>query len=89
MQSIYKAVSDLLASLFFPKEDEKPKVVPKKQIPDVKQIPDGFKALHFKCWLCSGYNEFACKKFTQEKKFTIECSWCGVENVVTVFAPKT
>lgn len=83
MQSIYKAVSDLLASLFFPKEDEKPKAVPKKT------IPEGFKALHFKCWLCSGHNEFACRKFTKEKKFTIECSWCGVENVVTVFAPKT
>jgi len=83
MQSIYKAVSDFLASLFFSKKDEKPKVTPKKQ------IPEGFKALHFKCWLCSGRNEFACKKFAQEKKFTIECSWCGVENVVTVFAPKT
>jgi transcription elongation factor Elf1 len=89
MQSIYKAVSDFLASLFFPKKDENPKKDEKPKILPKKQIPDGFKALHFKCWLCSGHNEFACRKFTQEKKFTIECSWCGVENVVTVFAPNT
>jgi transcription elongation factor Elf1 len=80
MQSIYKAVSDFLASLF-------PKGKPEIQKPK-DEPPEGYKALYFKCWLCTGHNKFACKPFEEEKKFTIECSWCGVDNVVTVATPE-
>ena len=85
MQPIYKAVVEFLYSMFV-KKKEIPKEIP--PIPK-KQIPVGYKAFYFKCWLCTGRNEFACEKFTQEKNFTIECSWCGIENTVTVFTPKS
>jgi hypothetical protein len=82
MQSIYKAVSDFLASIFNRKQ-----VLEAKK--DVKNdAPPGYRPLYFNCWLCLGKNKFACKKFTRERKFTIECSWCGVENVVTVSVPR-
>lgn len=79
MQSIYKAVSDFLASIFNRKQPVQAKKTVSKE-----EVPAGYRSLYFKCWLCTGRNKFACKKFPHDKKFTIECSWCGMDNVVTV-----
>jgi hypothetical protein len=79
MQSILMAVSDFLASLFHQKS-YKAKVKP---VVEDDPMP-GYAALYFKCWLCDGKTDFAYKKTTTKRAFTIECCRCGVDNLVTV-----
>lgn len=80
MQSILMAVLDFLMSLFYTKKIESPK--PKSE------VPLGYRALFFNCWLCDGKTKFACKNSIKKKKCTIECSRCGVENVVSIITPQ-
>lgn len=72
MQSILMAILDFLMSLFYTEKIES------------KEVPLGYRALFFNCWLCDGKTKFACKNSIKKKKFTIECSRCGVENVVSI-----
>jgi transcription elongation factor Elf1 len=48
------------------------------------ETPAGYKPFYFNCWLCKGYNKFACKISSAKKAFIIECSWCGMDNNVTL-----
>jgi transcription elongation factor Elf1 len=86
MQSIFTAILDFLMNF----KKKPPKPIEKKPEPLVKELehPPGYKPLYFNCWLCKGETKFACKPLTKEKKFTIECKWCGVENHVTVTPKK-
>lgn len=77
MQSILMAVSDLIASILN-------KMSPPKQEETKSVAPIGYRPLFFHCWLCTGVVKFACKNSVGNRKFTIDCSWCGVENAVTV-----
>jgi len=78
MQSLFMAVSDFIAS-FITKIDDV-EVKPAKD----ERAPAGYRPLYFHCWLCKGTTKFALKNSIKKKKFTIECSRCGVENTVTV-----
>ena len=70
---------DLVSALFKTKKIDK---VDAK--PDLVEVPIGYKLLYFHCWLCDGITKFAYKIKPKKKQFTIECSRCGVDNVVTV-----
>ena len=76
------AISDFIC-YFLPKQAEK--VEPK---PTVSDVPPGYRPLFFHCWLCNGVTKFACKNSIKKKKFTIECSRCGIENVVSINVPQ-
>ena len=85
MQSLFTAVSDFLAGILY--GHYKVNTIVATPIPKVEENwpPVGYRSLYFNCWLCQGSTKFACKPLKEnEKKYTIECSWCGVENVVTV-----
>lgn len=84
MQSILMAILDFLMSLFYTKKIEVKPIEPKPK----SEIPLGYRALFFNCWLCDGKTKFACKKSIKKKKFTIECSRCGVENIVSITPPQ-
>lgn len=77
MQSIILAVYDLIISFYKPEE----KPIDKSVEP---QVPKGYWSLYFKCWLCRGTTEFACKNSIKNKRFKIDCCRCGVENLVIV-----
>lgn len=72
MQSLFMAISDLLASLVLRR--------PKNET----LVPVGYRSLYFHCWLCDGITEFACKSHITSRSFVIECCRCGVENLVTL-----
>jgi len=79
MRSILKSILGLFISVF---KDKKPVKVKTQKIKT--DVPPGYRPLYFYCWLCNGRNKFACKTSIGDRKFRIECSWCGVENLVTV-----
>lgn len=79
MQSLFMAISDLIASLLYRVDD-----VEVQATKDVEKSPEGYRPLYFHCWLCKGITKFALKNSIKKKKFTIDCSRCGVENIVTV-----
>jgi transcription elongation factor Elf1 len=78
------AISDFIATLFKPKKINKVEAKPN----DVVEVPVGYRPLFFHCWLCDGTTRFAHKIKAKRRKFTIECSRCGVENAVTVIPPQ-
>ena len=84
MQSIFMAISDLIASLLYQHFYTKPYETKTAPIIEEEKVPVGYRPLFFHCWLCDGTTKFACKSFAKKKKLTIECSRCGMENVVTV-----
>lgn len=69
-------------------KDELKTELKEKEKKVIESVPKGYRLTYFKCWLCTGVNNVACKPFKTDRKFTIECSWCGVDNVVTIFPPK-
>jgi hypothetical protein len=79
MQSLLMAISDLISSFLYKVDDVEAKPS-KKTI----EVPVGYRPLFFHCWLCQGKTNFALKNSIKKKKFTMECSRCGVENIVTV-----
>lgn len=79
MQSLFMAISDLIASFLY-----KVDAIEVKAAPDVEKAPKGYRPLYFHCWLCKGTTKFALKDSIKNKRFTTECSRCGVENTVTV-----
>lgn len=80
MQAMFMAVSDMIAGVIYGNfKDEKIK----EEINQV-EVPVGYNPFYFNCWLCSGNNKFACKSEMKKKKFIIECSWCGMDNSVTI-----
>jgi hypothetical protein len=79
MQSLLMAVSDFIASFLY-----KYDVVEAKPEKGDREYPDGYRPLFFHCWLCKGTTKFALKRSIKKKSFKIDCSRCGVENVVTV-----
>lgn len=81
MQSIFMAVSDLIAYILYKSKPVPPKVEPK---PSGEEAPVGYRPLFFHCWLCKGTTKFALKNSIKKKRFTMECCRCGVENVVSV-----
>jgi hypothetical protein len=76
------AISDFIASFLYRYDpvEMKPEKVR-------KDYPDGYRPLFFHCWLCKGTTRFAMKNSIKKKKFTMECSRCGVENSITVNTP--
>ncbi len=86
MQSYFMAIADFLAGLFCGNFYSKfiENKIEKSPIEQSETAPVGYKPLYFNCWLCTGENRFACKPLKKEKKFNMECKWCGVENLVTV-----
>jgi transcription elongation factor Elf1 len=79
------AISDFIVSIIyktFPVKVYKKKAIVSKKSENI--APPGYWPLYFNCWLCSGVTRFACKESIIKKTFNIDCSWCGVENVVTV-----
>ena len=78
------AISDLIAAVLCKFSPKKVKV----QSKNIETALVGYRPLYFNCWLCTGKNNFACKKTIYDRKFKIECSWCGIDNLVTISAPK-
>ena len=81
MRSLLMAISDFIARLL--RKYDAVEAKPTKPQPAVKDYPDGYRPMYFNCWLCKGSTKFAVKNSIKNKKFTIECSRCGVENAVT------
>lgn len=83
MQSMFMAISDFISSFLYKADNIEVKA--KGEVDKaVEKAPEGYRPLYFHCWLCKGSTKFALKNSIREKKFTIECSRCGVENTVTV-----
>lgn len=83
------AIADFLAGLFYGNFRSKPleQQIEKLATPE-PEVPIGYKLLYFNCWLCSGPTKFACKPLKKDKKFNVDCQWCGVENLVSVHKEK-
>jgi hypothetical protein len=46
--------------------------------------PETFVIYHFSCWLCQGKTSFGLKPCADERQITMDCSRCGVQNVVKI-----
>jgi len=84
MKSLIAAATGLIAG-FLLGYVQAQKYIPAAPPPTPKSdVPEGYTGYKFKCWLCSGDNRFACKPQIEERKFQLDCKWCGVENSVKV-----
>lgn len=81
MRAIFKVISEFLQGVLRRQVEVKVKT---KSKPRKEKVPEGYLPSFFNCWLCSGRTNFACKSSIIKKQLSIDCSRCGIENIVTV-----
>lgn len=82
MRSLFLAASAFTAGLLLGQTNSKKYLAEKR--PSVAL--EGYIAYHFRCWLCHGQTGFGLKPCLDERLMKMDCSRCGVENVITVRA---
>lgn len=50
----------------------------------IKEDEISYSTFSWQCWLCSEEAEFTCPSPSEETNYSIECSNCHVENVISI-----